>query len=209
MCKLVVSEMGSGSNGALSMPIAEAEENRIFFSKTYGRGRNVVFWSTHRPVIGGERIVREHITVKTVDAENVISRGTCFLELDLYTVKSEDLQCIKENFMCCCYGHGRVHAFVIWFSVEFPRDVILSTSPYDSETHWQQTVLYINPVDVKQDSEIRGTVTINPSADHHRQALIFSCLLSQASLMLDVELAFTVDGRQARKQLYRMSECGP
>ncbi|KAH7947422.1 hypothetical protein HPB52_011817 [Rhipicephalus sanguineus] len=101
----------------------------------------------------------KHITVKTVDAENVISRGTCFLELDLYTVKSEDLQCIKENFMCCCYGHGRVHAFVIWFSVEFPRDVILSTSPYDS--------------------------------------------------MLDVELAFTVDGRQARKQLYRMSECGP
>ncbi|KAH9381240.1 hypothetical protein HPB48_014449 [Haemaphysalis longicornis] len=74
----------------------------------------------------------KHITVKTVDAENVISRGTCFLELDLYTVKSEDLHCIQENFMCCCYGHGRVHAFVIWFSVEFPRDVILSTSPYDS-----------------------------------------------------------------------------
>lgn len=137
----------------------------------------------------------KHITVKTVDAENVISRGTCFLELDLYTVKSEDLQFIKENFMCCCYGHGRVHAFVIWFSVEFPRDVILSTSPYDSETHWQQTVLYINPVDVKQDSEIRGTVTINPSADHHR--------------MLDVELAFTVDGRQPRKQVYRMNDCGP
>ncbi|KAK8783285.1 hypothetical protein V5799_010351 [Amblyomma americanum] len=137
----------------------------------------------------------KHITVKTVDAENVISRGTCFLELDLYTVKSEDLQCIKENFMCCCYGHGRVHAFVIWFSVEFPLDVILSTSPYDSETHWQQTVLFINPVDVKQDSEIRGTITINPSADHHR--------------MLDVELAFTVDGRQPRKQVYRMNDCGP
>lgn len=137
----------------------------------------------------------KHITVKTVDAENVISRGTCFLELDLYTVKPEDLHCIQENFMCCCYGHGRVHAFVIWFSVEFPRDVILSTSPYDSETHWQQTVLYINPVDVKQDSEIRGTVTINPSADHHR--------------MLDVELAFTVDGRQARKQVYRMNDTGP
>lgn len=135
------------------------------------------------------------ITVKTVDVENVISRGTCFLELDLYTVKSEDLQFIKEDFVCCCYGHGKVHAFVIWFSVEFPRDVILSTSPYDSETHWQQTVLYINPVDVKQDSIIKGTVTINPSAEHHR--------------MLDVELAFAVDGKQRRKQVYRMNDYNP
>ncbi|XP_064472930.1 protein arginine N-methyltransferase 6-like isoform X2 [Ornithodoros turicata] len=137
----------------------------------------------------------KHITVKAVDVENVISRGTCFLELDLYTVKPEDLHSVEEEFVCCCYGHGKVHAFVIWFSVEFPQDVILSTSPYDSETHWQQTVLYINPVDVKQDSIIRGTITINPSAEHHR--------------MLDIHLTFTVDGKQRRKQVYRMNDYSP
>ncbi|KAH8020482.1 hypothetical protein HPB51_002431 [Rhipicephalus microplus] len=195
----------------------------------------------------------KHITVKTVDAENVISRGTCFLELDLYTVKSEDLQCIKSHaglvhimpssrfalseflgdgndlkLLLCReglppYATHRVRTdrlrlgerVEMWRTSGISEYVVLdgeelvcggihhkvcsankphlkqrgptrqrcipetyymcddhdecSTLLLLSETHWQQTVLYINPVDVKQDSEIRGTVTINPSADHHRQ----------------------------------------
>uniref|UniRef100_H2YHG7 Protein arginine N-methyltransferase 6 n=1 Tax=Ciona savignyi TaxID=51511 RepID=H2YHG7_CIOSA len=47
--------------------------------------------------------------------------------------------------------------------------LLLSTSPYKRETHWKQSLLYLNSeVQVVQDSQIRGDLEMTPCLDNHR-----------------------------------------
>ncbi|GCB75434.1 hypothetical protein scyTo_0017343 [Scyliorhinus torazame] len=55
--------------------------------------------------------------------------------------------------------------------------VVLSTSPFAEETHWKQSLLYLDePVQVFQDTVIKGKITLTPAEDnprHLRVALIY------------------------------------
>ncbi|KAJ3692948.1 hypothetical protein LUZ60_012043 [Juncus effusus] len=47
--------------------------------------------------------------------------------------------------------------------------IVLSTAPEEPPTHWQQTVLYFyEPIDVRQDQIIEGSVTLSQSKENHR-----------------------------------------
>uniref|UniRef100_A0A8C4SNK4 Protein arginine N-methyltransferase 6 n=1 Tax=Erpetoichthys calabaricus TaxID=27687 RepID=A0A8C4SNK4_ERPCA len=56
---------------------------------------------------------------------------------------------------------------LLWFSVTFQgedKPLVLSTSPFKQETHWKQSILYLDePVDVVQDTKIMGEITLSPS----------------------------------------------
>nr|XP_002120476.1 protein arginine N-methyltransferase 6 [Ciona intestinalis] len=59
--------------------------------------------------------------------------------------------------------------------------VLLSTSPYKPETHWKQSLLYLNnEVQVVQDSQLEGTLEMRPCKDNHR--------------FLNIKLTCSVDG---------------
>ena len=37
---------------------------------------------------------------------------------------------LQARFDFTVFGHAKVHGFVTWFDVTFPKDVVLSTSPF-------------------------------------------------------------------------------
>lgn len=47
--------------------------------------------------------------------------------------------------------------------------IVLSTAPEDDPTHWQQTIIYFyDPIDVKQDQIIQGSITLSQSKENAR-----------------------------------------
>ena len=67
----------------------------------------------------------------------VISHGFKILDLDLYTVKVEDLDFVKDYELTISRGsYGTIFSGIVsWFEVEFPTPygeeiIILSTSPH-------------------------------------------------------------------------------
>nr|CAD1821107.1 unnamed protein product [Ananas comosus var. bracteatus] len=47
--------------------------------------------------------------------------------------------------------------------------IVLSTAPEDPPTHWQQTILYFyDPIEVKQDQIIEGSITLSQSKENPR-----------------------------------------
>ncbi|KAG1331721.1 Protein arginine N-methyltransferase [Cocos nucifera] len=53
--------------------------------------------------------------------------------------------------------------------VKSDETIVLSTAPEDAPTHWQQTLLYFyEPIELKQDQIIEGSVTLNQSKENAR-----------------------------------------
>ncbi|GIY38405.1 protein arginine N-methyltransferase 6, partial [Caerostris darwini] len=96
------------------------------------------------------------------------------------------------SFSCSSFGSATIYGFVIWFTVHFPNNVVLSTSPYERETHWEQSVLYINPIDVVQDTVISGNLWIERGEVYHR--------------FLDIELEYQIDNGEKQKLKYKMKD---
>ncbi|XP_073116900.1 probable protein arginine N-methyltransferase 6.2 isoform X2 [Elaeis guineensis] len=53
--------------------------------------------------------------------------------------------------------------------VKSDETIVLSTAPEDAPTHWQQTLLYLyEPIELKQDQIIEGSVTLTQSKENAR-----------------------------------------
>ncbi|XP_035208272.1 protein arginine N-methyltransferase 6-like [Stegodyphus dumicola] len=128
----------------------------------------------------------------SIDPAYVQSHASCVTTMELATVGQCVSECAQGSFKCSCFGHSMIHGFVIWFTVHFPNNVVLSTSPYEKETHWEQSVLYIPPVAVEQDSVITGQLWIRRGEVYHR--------------FLDIELEYQVDNGEKRRMKYKMKD---
>lgn len=61
--------------------------------------------------------------------------------------------------MCQSYlKHSKLHLILL----------VMYTIFNYRETHWQQTLLYINPLEVMQDTVITGSMTVTPSPENSR-----------------------------------------
>uniref|UniRef100_A0A3Q3JZC6 Protein arginine N-methyltransferase 6 n=1 Tax=Monopterus albus TaxID=43700 RepID=A0A3Q3JZC6_MONAL len=123
-------------------------------------------------------IMNSDIIVNSVTTEDVLSHPAHFAELDLYSIKVEELRSVKGQFRCESFGSAAVNAFCIYFTVTFScadtqQALVLSTSPFKPETHWKQAVLYLDtPVDVVQDTVFAGTVSMFPSEKSTRHICV-------------------------------------
>merc|ERR1712038_816546 len=96
--------------------------------------------------------VTSRVQVQPMTGEDVMARAEVIARLDLKTVRSQDLQRIQSDFDFSCFGTCTIHGFLAWFSVLFPGGTLLSTSPYEKETHWQQSLMYLKQsVPARQD----------------------------------------------------------
>lgn len=100
--------------------------------------------------------------VGQVSEDRVLTTSYRLKEFDLYTVKIEDTS-FETRFRLTARDTGQVHAFLIYFDVEFKKcEPVLrfSTSPACPWTHWEQTVCYLNQrycgVSVTKGEEIYG-----------------------------------------------------
>jgi hypothetical protein len=90
---------------------------------------------------------------------------------------------------------GVIHGFVTWFDCLFSHGskvINLSTSPYKKQTHWKQTIFYIeSPFEVAPGDNIKGNVNVIKAKVNQRE--------------LDVCFEYSVNGGETKKQLYRIS----
>uniref|UniRef100_H2MRW5 type I protein arginine methyltransferase n=2 Tax=Oryzias latipes TaxID=8090 RepID=H2MRW5_ORYLA len=94
-----------------------------------------------------------------------------WLEVDIYTVKAEDLT-FTSPFCLQVKRNDYIHALVTYFNIEFTRchkRIGFSTSPESPYTHWKQTVFYLEDyLTVKSGEEIFGTISMKPNVKNNR-----------------------------------------
>ncbi|KAF3327944.1 protein arginine N-methyltransferase 6.2 [Carex littledalei] len=118
-------------------------------------------------------------SVETITGESVLTWPCVIMQVDCYTIRVEELQSITANFEFSSMLQAPLHGFGFWFDVEFngpigteansDSAVVLSTAPEDYPTHWQQTILYLfDPMELKKDQIIEGSVTLSQSIENVR-----------------------------------------
>jgi hypothetical protein len=75
----------------------------------------------------------------------------------------------ESNFQLAVIKDCEVNGLIGWFEVEMTEGVWFSTSPYEGETHWQQTVFpLIDPFSSQSGDILIGNIRVRPIADDHR-----------------------------------------
>ncbi|KAF9585518.1 type I protein arginine N-methyltransferase Rmt1 [Lunasporangiospora selenospora] len=109
--------------------------------------------------------------VDTVDAKSIVTSPCAFKEIDIRTVKKEDLD-FQVPFSLTANQDDQIHAFISWFDISFDachKPVGFSTSPGSQYTHWKQTVFYTqDTMSVKAGETISGSLKCSPNARNPR-----------------------------------------
>ena len=132
--------------------------------------------------------------VDPINHQDILSTSSRFLDLDLQTVTTKDLD-FQSRFTMNIQMQGGMYGLVTWFDCQFDhgtKKISLSTSPYRKQTHWKQTVFYIEkPIDVVAGDVIEGRFRVCKAKQNHRQ--------------LNVQLSFSLNGQTQPVQYYRIS----
>lgn len=109
--------------------------------------------------------------VDVVEPEQIVTNSITLIEVDLYTVKPEDLN-FQTEFSLVCNRNDYIQAFVTYFTVNFSKcykNINFSTSPAKKYTHWKQTVFYIDePITCKKGEEVRGVFSMKSNENNKR-----------------------------------------
>ncbi|XP_050440925.1 protein arginine N-methyltransferase 1 isoform X2 [Adelges cooleyi] len=109
--------------------------------------------------------------VDCVEPKQVVTNSSLLKEVDLYTVKKEDLT-FTAPFNLQVRRQDYIHAFVTYFTIEFTKchkRIGFSTAPEAPYTHWKQTVFYLdNYLTVKRNDEVFGTFSMSPNERNTR-----------------------------------------
>jgi len=154
------------------------------------------------------RSFSKEVMVKQVNVENILSHPQRFCTIDLYAVELEHLQRVHNQLTFRSFGSATLQGIALWFDAVFPtctssgfktpgepkqnnidsnsvakniqQTVVLSTSPYQAETHWKQSILYLKRgTDIEQDSRIKCDILLSPNPANTRFLDIeFKCSVS-------------------------------
>lgn len=118
-----------------------------------------------------QEIVMSEPLVDVVDQRSVSTSSYKICDLDLYTVKVEDLA-FSSNWHIKAARDDQVHALLVWFDIDFSKvdiPVHFTTGPYGKYTHWKQTVFYLKDViSLKAGELIHGNISSAPNAQNIR-----------------------------------------
>uniref|UniRef100_A0A3P9NIB7 type I protein arginine methyltransferase n=1 Tax=Poecilia reticulata TaxID=8081 RepID=A0A3P9NIB7_POERE len=116
--------------------------------------------------------------VDVVDPKQLVTNSCLIREVDIYTVKAEDLT-FTSPFCLQVKRNDYIHALVTYFNIEFTRchkRIGFSTSPESPYTHWKQTVFYLDDyLTVKTGEEIFGTLSMKPNVKNNVSGRRRSC----------------------------------
>ena len=132
-----------------------------FWEDVYG-----VDMSCFKNAVIGEPIV-------DVCPQKLINSSSCrILDIDLYTVKKEDLD-FSSKYEITFSRDDRFSGLVAWFDTGFTKltkPYNLTTSPYKKSTHWSQTIFYTkNDLKVKKGDKVTGSIAVKKAKINFRQ----------------------------------------
>ncbi|XXQ36996.1 SH3 domain-containing protein [Plasmodiophora brassicae] len=110
--------------------------------------------------------------------DRIIQPGECLADdvvtqtVDMTTADVESLERMRSSFSFSIAKSGTLHGFGGWFDCQFQADpksktpfVLLSTSPFDTPTHWRQvTFVLANPLAVSEGDIVQGHIEIRRQA---------------------------------------------
>lgn len=109
--------------------------------------------------------------VDVVDPKQVVSNSCLIKEIDMYTVKLEDLT-FSAPFHLQCRRNDYIQALVTFFNIEFTKchkRTGFSTDPASPYSHWKQTVFYIDEyLTCKKGEELFGVFHVKPNKSNIR-----------------------------------------
>jgi type I protein arginine methyltransferase len=109
--------------------------------------------------------------VDVCEGQQVMADAAPLLDIDLYTVKKEDLD-FTASFKLRANRDDYCHALVAYFNVEFSKThtkIKFSTGPKSEYTHWKQTVFYLpEPVTMNAGESIEGRISVKRNAGNPR-----------------------------------------
>lgn len=118
-----------------------------------------------------QEVVMAEPLVDTVELRSLITDAARVFELDLMTVKVEDLAFDRE-FTLRARRDDIAHALVVWFDIEFSKchkPIRFSTGPHARYTHWKQTVFYLpEELYVKSGETVEGRISSTPNENNPR-----------------------------------------
>ncbi|KAL1918597.1 uncharacterized protein VTP21DRAFT_2619 [Calcarisporiella thermophila] len=134
-----------------------------------------------------QKVVLREPLVDTVDSKAIVTEPYAFKEIDLLTVKKEDLA-FTTTFELIANRDDYVHAFIAWFDIGFEachKPVRFSTGPFSKYTHWKQTVFYMREIlAVSEGETVRGQLSCRPNQQNPRD--------------LDIEISYEFDGKSGQ-----------
>ena len=159
-----------------------------FWEDVYG-----VDMSCFKNAVIGEPIV-------DVCPQKLINSSSCrILDIDLYTVKKEDLN-FSSKYEITFTRDDRFSGLVAWFDTGFTKltnKYNLTTSPYKKSTHWSQTIFYTkNDLKVKKGDKVTGSIAVKKAKINFRQ--------------LDIKISYNVpkgkneNGEEEKESWYQL-----
>jgi len=135
-------------------------------------GRKVCFWNDLYGLNFShvQRLSLVEPLVEIVDPKQICTDVATLVSFDLDKIDIPDLS-FSQPFTLKFKRNDTVHAIATHFDTTFAchENVVLSTSPYSTPTHWKQTVFYlVEPIRVVKGEELRGTLTCTPNPNNHR-----------------------------------------
>ncbi|XP_035808403.1 protein arginine N-methyltransferase 8-B isoform X1 [Amphiprion ocellaris] len=134
--------------------------------------------------------------VDVVDPKQVVTNSCLVKEVDIYTVKPEDLS-FTSAFCLQIQRNDYIHALVTYFNIEFTKchkKTGFSTAPDAPYTHWKQTVFYLEDyLTVRRGEEIVGSIAMKPNEKNIRDLdftfeLDFKGQLCEAAISHDYKM---------------------
>ena len=153
--------------------------------------------------------VYEEVLIHTASEDTLISDPCTFLSLDLHSISKEELTFSRPFSVKLTKTDpdDTLDGFVVWFDIFFlpARELLLpenvakargkgyvafSTGPGSQETHWQQSVLFLNrqklDEHLQEGDEVSGTVSYSRRKGEERG--------------LDIGIAYGIAGRERRRR---------
>eukprot|EP01125_Pyxidicula_operculata_P015391 TRINITY_DN5218_c0_g1_i1.p1 TRINITY_DN5218_c0_g1~~TRINITY_DN5218_c0_g1_i1.p1 ORF type:complete len:429 (+),score=61.32 TRINITY_DN5218_c0_g1_i1:50-1336(+) len=126
-------------------------------------------------------LVKEEFTNRCLRAteiapEELIDEGFVFKEIDLYNTNADEIQTTHTEFSFNINPkYEKFHGYGTWFEVYFQgsdkskKPVVLSTNPKYGKTHWkQECFLFKDPISLKKDNVVKGTIDVTQMPDWKR-----------------------------------------
>ena len=124
--------------------------------------------------------------VEIVKPSQIITNVQSLVSFDLNSVEVPDLT-FEKPFKLIARKDQRLHALCGHFDTLFDlhENVLLTTSPFGTTTHWKQTVFYLaEPITLKTGDSIMGTLSCAPNKGNHRDLDI--CITMQIETQTEV-----------------------
>lgn len=131
--------------------------------------------------------------VDICDREAINTSVSKIFEIDIYTVKKEDLD-FSSAYELTFTRNDMFSGLLGWFDIEFskvPNKVEFSTSPYGKNTHWKQVVFYTErDIKVSKGDVLKGSFACRKSTTNFRE--------------LDIKISYHMKGFFTNNDFYQL-----